>query len=183
MADRVVDPENNELHEIDPTLREIAKAALDEAAEKLINGEEVVPFTILAVKDNLFVETHKANTAAETFELAMREVMGARGATGYAFCYDGYLDTNKGQRDCLIAECGLPGEPAGVAFGFPYDDDGIYRDELTYIGPCPNFMERLKLELEMEAPESGDDFDANAAVEHMEQAIEEAEAKTDSETE
>ena len=49
----------------------------------------------------------------------------------------------------LIAEGGLPGEEQGYAFGYLYDEDGIER-EVVYIGPAPNFMENLKLELEVE---------------------------------
>ena len=37
----------------------------------------------------------------------------------------------------------------GYAFGYLYDEDGIER-EVVYIGPAPNFMENLKLELEVE---------------------------------
>ena len=35
------------------------------------------------------------------------------------------------------------------SFGCLYDEDGIER-EVVYIGPAPNFMENLKLELEVE---------------------------------
>ena len=43
----------------------------------------------------------------------------------------------------------MPGEEQGYAFGYLYDEDGIER-EVVYIGPAPNFMENLKLELEVE---------------------------------
>ena len=179
MADREVDPNNNEYTGADPVIMALAKAALDEAADKLVAGESVVPFTALAVKENLFIETHEYQTAADTFDAARGEVQGARGATGYAFCYDGELDTNKGKVDCLIAECGLPGEDEGIAFGYLYDEEGIYRDEITYIGPCPNFMSRLKEELEIESEldkRTGEVtthgmFNADDAVVRMEEAL------------
>lgn len=97
----------------------------------------------------MFIETHPGDNAEECFLAARKEVQGARGATAYAFCYDGYIDTEAGVRDALIAEGGLPGEEAGYAFAYLYDDKGIDR-EIVYVGPAPNFMEGLKLELDME---------------------------------
>lgn len=150
MAERMVDPEATAPEEdIDDVLKTVIRAVLDEAAGKMEAGEEVVPFTGLAVKENLFIETHPGDDVEECFLAARREVEGARGATAYAFCYDGYIETEDGMRDALIAEGGLPGEEQAYAFGYLYDDKGINR-EITYIGPAPNFMENLKLELDME---------------------------------
>ena len=123
MADRVVDPENDTpQHDIDDVLKAVIQAVLNEAVEKMENGEDIIPFTGLAVKENLFIETHPGDTAEDCFLAARREVQGARGATAYAFCYDGYIDT---------------------------EDSGIQK-EIVYIGGAPNFMKDLKLELEIE---------------------------------
>ena len=150
MVDRVVDPENDiPVEDVDDTLKTVIIAVLNEAADKMEAGEEVVPFTGLAVKENLFIETHPGDDTEKIFLAARKEVQGARGATAYAFCYDGYLDTEDGAVDALIAEGGLPGEEQGFAFGYLYDEDGVDR-EVVYIGPAPNFMEGLKLELDME---------------------------------
>ncbi len=150
MVDRVVDPENDiPVEDVDDTLKTVIVAVLNEAADKMEAGEEVVPFTGLAVKENLFIETHPGDDTEKIFLAARKEVQGARGATAYAFCYDGFLDTEDGAVDALIAEGGLPGEEQGFAFGYLYDEDGVDR-EVVYIGPAPNFMEGLKLELEME---------------------------------
>ena len=150
MADRMVDPENDTpARDIDDVLKTVIKAVLDEAADKMEGGEDVIPFTGLAVKEDLFIETHPGDDAEACFLAARREVEGARGATAYAFCYDGYIETDDGVRDALIAEGGLPGAEEGYAFGYLYDDAGIDR-EIVYIGPAPNFMEKLKLELDME---------------------------------
>ena len=150
MVDRVVDPENDiPVEDVDDVLKAVIVAVLDEAADKMEAGKDVIPFTGLAVKENLFIETHPGDDAEECFLAARKEVQGARGATAYAFCYDGYVDTDEGQKDALIAEGGLPGEEQGYAFGYLYDEDGIER-EVVYIGPAPNFMENLKLELEVE---------------------------------
>lgn len=174
MSDRMVDPENNTpTEDIDDVLKAVIAAVLDEAAGKLEAGEEVVPFTGLAVKENLFIETHPGDDVEACFLSARREVQGARGATAYAFCYDGYIETDEGTRDALIAEGGLPGQKEGYAFGYLYDDEGIDR-EIVYIGPAPNFMENLKLELEMEGsldPRASLDEEVDgldSAVEHEE---------------
>lgn len=150
MVDRVVDPENDiPVEDVDDVLKAVIVSVLNEAADKMEEGKEVIPFTGLAVKENLFIETHPGDDVEECFLAARKEVQGARGATAYAFCYDGYVDTDEGQKDALIAEGGLPGEEQGYAFGFLYDDEGIDR-EVVYIGPAPNFMENLKLELDVE---------------------------------
>ena len=150
MAERMVDPEAKAPEEdIDDVLKTVIHAVLDEAVTKMEAGEDVVPFTGLAVKENLFIETHPADDVEECFLAARREVEGARGATAYAFCYDGYIETEDGMKDALIAEGGLPGEEQAYAFGYLYDENGINKD-ITYIGPAPNFMENLKLELDME---------------------------------
>lgn len=150
MADRLIDPTNNEPQgEITDELKTVVQAVLNEAVSKMEAGEEIIPFTGLAVKENLFIETHPGDDAETCFSLARREVEGARGATAYAFCYDGYLDTEEGTKDCIIAEGGLPGAPEAYAFGYIYDENGINKD-IVYIGPAPNFMEGLKLELDIE---------------------------------
>ena len=79
MADRVVDPENDTpQHDIDDVLKAVIQAVLNEAVEKMENGEDIIPFTGLAVKENLFIETHPGDTAEDCFLAARREVQGAR---------------------------------------------------------------------------------------------------------
>lgn len=187
MAERMVDPEANAPEEdIDDVLKTVIRAVLDEAAAKMESGEEVVPFTGLAVKENLFIETHPGDDVEECFLAARREVEGARGATAYAFCYDGYIETEDGMRDALIAEGGLPGEEQAYAFGYLYDDNGINKG-ITYIGLAPNFMENLKLELDMEGTldpladlsadqeDQVDEAQVDAIADKLEKAAEEAE--------
>ena len=189
MAERMVDPEATAPEEdIDDVLKTVIRAVLDEAAGRMEAGEEVVPFTGLAVKENLCIETHPGDDVEECFLAARREVEGARGATAYAFCYDGYIETEDGMRDALIAEGGLPGEEQAYAFGYLYDDKGINR-EITYIGPAPNFMENLKLELDMEGSldpmadisseteEQVNEEQVEALAEKLEQAAKEEEEK------
>ena len=187
MAERMVDPEAKAPEEdIDDVLKTVIRAVLDEAVTKMEAGEDVVPFTGLAVKENLFIETHPADDVEECFLAARREVEGARGATAYAFCYDGYIETEDGMKDALIAEGGLPGEEQAYAFGYLYDENGINKD-ITYIGPAPNFMENLKLELDMEGTldpmaevageEKVNEEQVEALAEKLEKAAQEEEQK------
>ena len=53
MADRMVDPENNMPEgDIDDVLKTVILAVLNEAADKMEEGKDVIPFTGLAVKEN-----------------------------------------------------------------------------------------------------------------------------------
>ena len=108
MADRNIENASTEVPEIPDELERVLVFALDEAKEKIEGGEDVIPFTTLVVKDNLFIESHPGDSAEECFEAAEKNVRGARGADCYAFCYDGYIETDDGVKDALIAEGGVP---------------------------------------------------------------------------
>lgn len=146
MADRVV--ENTDVPEIPELLEKVLLFALDEAKEKLSQGADVIPFTTLVVKENLFIESHPGDNAEECFREARQTVEGARGAGAYAFCYDGYVDTDAGTKDSLIAEGGIPGEDDGIAVGYLYtikeDNSVVFESEPAYIGEAPNYMADLK---------------------------------------
>ena len=141
MADREIENDSQEVPEIPEILEKVLLFSLDEAKEK--------------IKDNLFIESHPGETAEECFNFAEHTVKGARGADAYALCYDGYIDTDDGQKDALIAEGGVPGEDEGFAVGFLYAIEGeepVFEDEPVFIGAAPNFMGSLK-----DASEYGDD--------------------------
>lgn len=149
MADRTVENPGAEVPEMPEILERVLLYALDEGKQKMERAEEVVPFTALVVHDNVFIETHPGNNADECFNLARHTVEGARGATTYAFCYDGYVETNEGVKDALIAEGGMPGEPTGYAIGLLYTLDSttnspVFNNNPSYIGEAPNFMDRLR---------------------------------------
>lgn len=157
MADREIENDSQEVPEIPEILEKVLLFSLDEAKEKMAQGADVVPFTALVVKDNLFIESHPGETAEECFNFAEHTVKGARGADAYALCYDGYVDTDDGQKDALIAEGGVPGEDEGFAVGFLYTveaggDKVVFEEEPVFIGTAPNFMGALK-----EASEYADD--------------------------
>lgn len=147
MADRTIENDSTDVPEIPEELERVLVFALDEGKEKLQGGEDLVPFTALIVKDNLFLETHPGENAEECFTAAEANVRGARGAGGYAFCYDGYIETDDGVKDALIAEGGVPGADEGHAIGFLYveGDEGLaFEQEAVYVGSAPNFMVALR---------------------------------------
>lgn len=148
MADRTVETTAEEVPEIPEILEKVLLFALDEAKEKMEQGSDVVPFTALVVKENLFIESHPGDSAEECFGYARHTVEGARGAEAYALCYDGYVEIDDGTKDALIAEGGVPGEDEGYAVGYLYsvNDEGeaTFEEEPAYIGEAPNFMSGLK---------------------------------------
>lgn len=163
MADRSVRHIPEGAPEIDPMLEAVLLQALDVAREKLDAKEQLVPFTALAVGETLFIETHPADDSDACFRMARHTVQNARGALAYAFCYDGYVETDDGQLDAIIAEGGMPGDPAGHAVGFLYTVEGEgeelefrTEDQPSYIGEAPNFME---FTLAVEEADAGEDLD------------------------
>lgn len=148
MADRDIENTSSEVPEIPELVENLLLYVLDEGKEKMAQSGELVPFSALAVKDNLFLESHPADSVEACFAEAQKTVQGARGADAYAFCYDGYVETDEGERDIVIAEGGLPGEEDGYAVGYLYTvkEDGSYEfdEDPAYIGPAPNFMSSLK---------------------------------------
>lgn len=175
MADRIVEESAEEIPEIPELVEKVILFALDEGKEKIEKGEDLVPFTTLVVKNNLFIESHPGDTPEDCFVAARHTVEGARGAGAYAFCYDGYVEIDDDTRDAIIAEGGLPGEDTGYAIGYLYtmDDDGkvVFESDPAYIGEAPNYMGGLK-----EAEEYGDDeIDERYLEEDEEEGAEEAE--------
>lgn len=152
MTDRVVENTPEEVPEFPELLEKVLLFTLDEAKEKLEQNGEFAPFTALVVKENLFIETavkdEGETTSQESYDIARHTVEGARGASAYSLCYDGYVDTDAGEKDALIAEGGVPGEDTGYAVGYLYevDENGSYQfeSEAAYIGEAPNFMAALK---------------------------------------
>lgn len=148
MADREVNNASEEVPELPEILEKVLLFALDEAKGKMEQGEDVIPFTTLVVKENLFIESHPGESAEECFNFAKHTVEGARGAEAYALCYDGYIETDDGVKDALIAEGGVPGDETGYAVSYLYSmEEGAepeFEEEPAYVGEAPNFMSELK---------------------------------------
>lgn len=136
--------------EIPLVLENVLRYCLKDASERMEKGEQIVPFTALAVAETLFMEEHPGDEVADCFHSARKTVEGARGALAYGFCYDGYIEVgpNAEKHDCLIAEGGCPGEPYGHAIGLTYslDKEGkaAFADEPIYVGNSLNYMVSLE---------------------------------------
>lgn len=139
--------EDQQAPELDKTLEEVLIAALNEAKRVFLeNNGELVPFTALASEGMLEIAPHGVGEVDDCFAAAERYVAASEGKDAYAFCYDGFVDTDDGQCDILIAEGGLPGEQEGHAIGLiyslPEEEGGEIEidDEAVYVGPAPNFL-------------------------------------------
>lgn len=145
-------------------LESVLRYCLKDASERMAKGEELTPFSALAVKETLFMEEHPGDDVAECFNSARKTVSNARGADAYGFCYDGYIELEGGRKgDCLIAEGGVPGAEYGHAIGLPYhyNSEGlpVFAEEPIYVSKSLNYMLKTLDEYEeddAEAVENGD---------------------------
>lgn len=172
-------------------LENVLLFALDEAGDKMAKGQAVAPFTCLVVKDSLFIESYQGNTE-ECKDAARHTVQNARGASAYALCYDGFIYSDDGEVDALIAEGGIPGDDVGHAICCLYtvsgsDGDLTFADEAMYLGTTENFMVALppceenddeELE-EVCDEESVEEFGEELGEEYEEEAKEEPASEVD----
>ena len=163
-------PEKNQTVEIPLLLENVLRYSLNQARDRMLAGEQIEPFTALAVGDTLFFEVQDGETPDERFASARKTVSGARGARTYGFCYDGYIDLETGRADALIAQGGMPGEPYGHAIGLIYrvDSEGNlkFHNEPIYVGPCQNYLLSMLIEEdEDDQPEEAADVAEEAAEE------------------
>ena len=143
--------EEPEAPEMDENLQTVLVTALNEAKRVfLANGGALVPFTALASEGRLDFTSHAAGEVDNCFAEAERCVASSQGKEAYAFCYDGYVETEEGERDILIAEGGIPGEEEGHAIGLFYEmpegQDGPIEieEEPVYVGFAPNFLHQAR---------------------------------------
>ena len=151
MADMAPETENLEVPEIPDMLESLLIQVIDEAKEKLANEGEFAPFTGIVVGDQLVEQNHSGETE-ECFASAEDTVKNTPDAAAYAFCFDGFIKTNDGDRDCIIAEGGMAGAEKGVAFGCLYDyseEKGFSFDEdIYYLDEAPCYLaDREAMEL------------------------------------
>lgn len=146
MSDRIVDEIGGPVPQIDPTLAKVLQYVALEGKERLKELGQLVPFTAVTVKENMFIEEMESTTSDHVFAEARHTVQNVKGADAYALCYDGYIDTDAGKKDAVIAEGGVPGEETGYAVAIVYEGEGEDRafiDQVAYIGKAPNFMQHI----------------------------------------
>lgn len=125
--------------------------SIDEATKKIETGEELIPFTMVLAGEDLFMDTHPMDEVEECFGSAAQAVNSiAHIADAYVFCYDGYIETEEGDRDMLISEVGIKGEEKAIAYGLMYDiempetaEDPIvtFDEGLVLLGPSENLFD------------------------------------------
>ena len=142
--ERKIDPNVTEVPEMPNVLSNLLAYVVEEGQKRFDEQGDFMPFTTIAVGDKLFFEDVDGETPDQMYAFAKHTVEHVRGADAYALCYDGYLDTDQGMRDAIIAEGGVPGAIQGEAVGLLYDakEDGAreYHKPIAYIGKAPNFM-------------------------------------------
>ncbi len=142
MADKNVENDVVEVPQLDETLEVLLLQTLEEAQQRMEDGEDLPPFTATLIDESVFEESHTGSTD-KCFESARETVEGAQGARAYAFCYDGFVETDDGNKDAIIAEGGVAGEEEGVVLGLLYaeGEEGIeFEEEVCYIAATRNFL-------------------------------------------
>lgn len=131
--------------EIPDNLEQILLFAIQEAKARFEEDAECSPFVASLVQDIVYFDSITGETPDEIYQKANDLITTLDGITGYAFCYDGWMDNE--QTDAIIAEGGLPGNEEGVAIGCPYSktNQGAleFLDEVLYLGTCPNYAQTL----------------------------------------
>lgn len=143
MADRTVDEIGGGVPAMDEVLSKLLSYVIFDAKDRMEQNSEFTPFVAVAVKDNLFLEELDGEEPDQVYAFARHTVAGIKGADAYAMCYDGYIETDAGTHDAIMAEGGVPGGDTGYACGMIYEMDGdkrIFMDKIAYVGKAPNYM-------------------------------------------
>ena len=158
MADRDIEVAPTEVPEIDETLETLLLQTLENAQDRYEKSGVLSPYTATLI----------GGTTDECFAEAERTVEGMRGARAYAFCYDGYLDTDEGQVDAIIVEGAIADGQDGIAIGLLYtekDDTITFSEEPFYLGPAPSFLPVKVAKIEDDSMKAAAEDEAEASEE------------------
>lgn len=138
----MTDQENLEMDDI---LERITFYCLDEAQAKLEEGEECTPFTVIVDGDQMFEETFPGEDVVTCRSNAENNVKSSSAfSSHYAFCYDGFLMTDKGQLDAIIVECATNEMPKAYVIARLYkEENGALKFEQTpaYVDDVDTFYD------------------------------------------
>lgn len=131
MADEEKSVEEEDAVEISEALEQLVLYAVDEARAKLDEVREIIPFTVLLQGENLYFETHPGDDPDECRDSARNTVRQAESSIeSYAFCYDGYVETDDGSEDAIIVEaCEVDDDEPYVfclRYTIPEDEEAPY---------------------------------------------------------
>ena len=152
MQERDIKIDNVEFEDIPEELLNNIVYALEEGKKILqsaTHGQSFAPFTAIVDGKNVLLEAHSSEDADGSFKKARKKVRKTEKAKSYAFCYDGFVETEDGEQDAIISEGGLAGETIGFAISMPYtksgsDADGSvkysFESGMVFLGEAPNFF-------------------------------------------
>lgn len=151
MLEREVKIEGVDVSDIEDELVENLIYAIEEGKKVLLSatkGESFAPFSAIVIDDKVYLQPYPQETPEESFDLAEKTVRESCDLKTYAFCYDGFIETEEGKRDAIIAEGGLGGSKVGHAIALIYEQNCASDDEdvtyefpgnIFYLGLAPNF--------------------------------------------
>lgn len=97
--------------------------AFQEAQSYLTSGMGLAPFTVSAIDEGLEVDDQSAETPDDVYE-SVKMLLAANMPEGYALAYDGYVDTEDGDRDAIVVEVADRGSVSAYVLAMPYVLDG-----------------------------------------------------------
>ncbi len=132
--------------EMDEVLEKIVFYSLDEAKDKLEANGECAPFTVVVSGDQMFVENYPDEGVEMCRANAEANVKTASTfASHYAFCYDGFLETNQGALDAIIVEAADCDMEQAYVIGLLYTqgEDGArdFKEQPAFIDYTPTFFD------------------------------------------
>ena len=152
MQDRDIKIDDVEFSDVPEELLNNIVYALEEGKKILMSathGQSFAPFTAIVDGKNVLLEAHTSEDADGSFKKASKKVRKTKEAKSYAFCYDGFVETEDGEQDAIISEGGLAGEEKGFAISVPYvksgsDAEGTveynFEAGMVFLGEAPNFF-------------------------------------------
>lgn len=106
--------------------------AFKEAQEQLSSGAGLAPFTVTVVDDGLEINDQSGNAVDDVYE-NVKTLLAGDMPEAYALCYDGYVETDEGQRDAIVVEAADRGAARATALAMIYtNEDGEYVFEANY---------------------------------------------------